>query len=165
MCGSPLANPHDANPFWALTRKAVDSAPFSVRRGETEESKARRGFTPRENERASDGCAAVQQTVVPLLKYLLPQSSVVLTLTLHTHTQVQSHSPLECVSYIYIVPFSQQFFGSCQCTRTKAPQCHLYRGITIFPTFSILLGPSSVDDSTIFQFLITVTILVSPRQH
>ena len=65
---------------------------------------------------------------------------------------------------LWDVPFSQQFFGSCQCTRTKAPRCQLYRGITIFPTFSILLGPSSVDDSTIFQFLITVTILVFPRQ-
>ena len=66
---------------------------------------------------------------------------------------------------LWDVPFSQRFFGSCQCTRTKAPRCQLYRVITIFLTFSILLGPSSVDDSTIFQFLITVTILVFPRQH
>jgi hypothetical protein len=40
----------------------------------------------------------------------------------------------------------------------------LYRGPTIFPAFSGTLGPSSTDDSTIFQFFITVTILVFPRQ-
>jgi len=45
------------------------------------------------------------------------------------------------------------------------PLCvSLYYDPTIFRTFSILLGPSSTDDSTIFQLLITVTILVFPRQ-
>ena len=40
----------------------------------------------------------------------------------------------------------------------------LYCGPTIFPAFSGTLGPSSTDDLTIFQFFITVTILVFPRQ-
>jgi hypothetical protein len=40
----------------------------------------------------------------------------------------------------------------------------LYCDPTIFRTFSVLLGPSSTDASTIFQLLITVTILVFPRQ-
>jgi hypothetical protein len=39
-----------------------------------------------------------------------------------------------------------------------------YCGLTIFPAFSGTLGPSSTDDSTIFQFFITVTILVFPLQ-
>ena len=47
---------------------------------------------------------------------------------------------------------------------SAAEQRHLsvsrYCGLTIFPAFSGTLGPSSTDDSTIFQFFITVTILV-----